>query len=121
MEQNKREREENFKTDFHARAVAWLKGMNKDLEKLGDALGSVAKSEDKEVKHQWKTKLGQHHKDLITFRKNFEKTVARGATFSKAEVEQAERMVSNMRRDVKAWGKIKDLYLPEEDEDEGKD
>ena len=90
--------------------------MNKDLEKLADALGTLSKCLDREVKQQWKTKLGQHHKDLINFRKSFEKTVARGGSFTKATVEEAELMVLNMRRDVKAWVKIKDLYLPAEED-----
>ena len=114
LEAKRAEKALKLESDFNARAACWLQGINKDLGKLGDCLGSVAKALDKEVKATWKNKLDKRQKDISEFRKTFDKAVAKGKIVGKTEMLAAEAMVTDVRRDIKAWSKIKDLYLPEE-------
>ena len=72
LEAKKLERLKKLETDFGARASAWLSGINKDLGRLGDALASVAKAQDRDVKATWKGKFESWHKDITDFRKVFE-------------------------------------------------
>ena len=120
-EAKKEEKNNLLEHDFSARASAWLQGINKDLGKLGQAISSAPEAEDPEVRKQRKAKFLNWHHDITDFRKYFEKQISTGKDIDPKIMSNAEDNVKCVRRDIKAWNKIKDLYLPEDDDDEDED
>ena len=112
LEAKKEEKKRKLEHDFSARAEEWLRGINKDLAKLGQAINSALQAVDKEVRKQWKEKFQVWMTEITDFRKSFEKAIRNNQEICPKQMATAEANVAGMRRDIKAWTKIKDLYLP---------
>ena len=106
------EKRASLETDMDARLMLWLKGLTRDLSKLADAQASVLKATDKTVKTTWKAKFDKWESEASACRKDFEKAHKHNKKLEKSAVVSAEKIIQRIRVDVKAWNKIKDLYLP---------
>ena len=64
------------------------------------------------MRSTWTLKFKEQEALITNFWKEFEKSLKKSKNLEKAAVLDAEKAITLLRIDVKAWNKIKDLYLP---------
>jgi hypothetical protein len=109
-EKKRKELEERRKTDAGMRAAAWLAGIGKDIQKAKMLQDDASKTKlNGSLESEYVRRFGDHVNSLTKLREELENALSTKSTKCES-VKDAEEVVQAMRKDAKAWAKLKDVY-----------